>query len=734
MKMQFKKTQMFLLGLGLVVSTMGFSQNKKIDYSNVREGEHVEYCTSHKKMNALKQDPAFLSQFELDQELLNKDNLEIEGERQTYKIPIVFHVLHNNGVENISREQILDALFILNRDFKLQNADANNVHMDFRASNPNSYVNPADVNIEFVLATKAPNGNCFSGITRTQSSMSYTGDNGNTQVDAIIAGNDVFNGQWAGNRYMNIFICGDIGGAAGYTYTPNTWIGTNMKNGIWILHSYVGSIGTGNDGRSRALTHEVGHWLNLQHTWGPNNNPGNAASCSDDDGVSDTPRCIGLTSCNLNANTCNDLNFSGNTFPIDIRDNTENYMDYSYCSKMFTPGQATRMRSALTSSVGGRNNLWTASNLSFTGTEGNPVLCKANFRSSQTNICAGTQVQFFDDSYNNVTSWNWSFPGGNPSTSTEQNPVVTYNTTGNYSVTLTAGDGSTTLSETKSSYMTVLPDAHTIPFHEGFENYSTTNDVNFEIVSSANNAKWELFTSTGHTGTKCMKLDNFSQTGTNVDEMISTPVDLTSITAADAVTLSFRYSYRKKVSTNTEVLKVFLSKDCGLTWDQRRTISGNSLSNQATTTAWTPVAPSDWVTVHMTNVSSMYWNENFRYKFTFDGSGGNNIYLDDINIYPGAPSDNIVLGIQANELMVEDLVVYPNPTDAELNVQFTTPTNQDLQFYVTDLSGKVLQSMTVQSKTGSNLVLINTSSFASGMYLLKMGTQDASKVMQFIVK
>jgi hypothetical protein len=133
----------------------------------------------------------------------------------------------------------------LNRDFRLQNADANNVHMDFRASNPNSYVNPADVNVEFVLATKAPNGNCFSGITRTQSAMSFNGDNGDNQVNAIVAGNDVFNGQWAGNRYMNIFICGDIGGAAGYTYTPNTWIGTNMKNGIWILHSYVGSIGTG---------------------------------------------------------------------------------------------------------------------------------------------------------------------------------------------------------------------------------------------------------------------------------------------------------------------------------------------------------------------------------------------------------------------------------------------------------------------------------------------------------
>ena len=120
-----------------------------------------------------------------------------------YTIPVVFHVLHFGGVENISDEQILNELFILNRDYRKQNADTANVHPDFQGM-------PADIEV----------GQCFSGITRTFSPMSFQGADGGAQVDAIVAGNNVYNGQWAGNKYLNIFICGDIGGAAGYTYKP----------------------------------------------------------------------------------------------------------------------------------------------------------------------------------------------------------------------------------------------------------------------------------------------------------------------------------------------------------------------------------------------------------------------------------------------------------------------------------------------------------------------------------
>ena len=74
----------------------------------------------------------------------------------------------------------------------------------------------------------------------------------------------------------------------------------------------------------------------------------------------------------------------------------------------------------------------------------------AAFTANTTMTNIGGTVQFTDQSTNTPTSWSWTFAGGTPSTSTAQNPSVTYNTAGNYTVTLTVtnASGSNTLSKT----------------------------------------------------------------------------------------------------------------------------------------------------------------------------------------------------------------------------------------------------------------------------------------------
>lgn len=721
-----KKNKLLFFVALLFSALSAQSQVRTFDASNARDGETVEYCHQHKRMNALLQNPAFIQSLQQDEIIRQKELQSNANPKGTiYKIPVVFHVLHNNGIENISDEQIFDAVDILNRDYRLLNSDANNVHADFQGM-------PSDVEIEFVLATKAPNGACFKGITRTASAMSYVGDDGGDQVDAIVSGNDVYNGQWAGNKYMNIFVCGDIGGAAGYTMKPSNWVGTVMDNGIWILHDYVGSIGTGSAGTSRALTHEVGHWLNLDHTWGGNNNPGNTTSCSTDDAVQDTPNCIGVTSCAMNSNTCSsDDAYWGSA----MRDNVENYMDYSYCSKMFTAGQVTRMRAAITSSVGGRNNLWTAANLNATGANGVLYLCKAEFTANKTSVCVGEQVQFTDDSYNVVSGWNWSFPSGTPSSSTDQNPLVTYSTPGIYEVTLTATDGTTNDTEIKTQYIRVQPESAILPFFEGFENYSSlSNLTNWEVVNVNNNNAFTLDNTTSHSGSKSVKLANYGQTGTNIDELIAAPVDLSNVASeGGVVTLSFRYAYRKKLSSDNEYLKVFITSNCAETWVQRKTIGGNQLSSIAVSSSWTPTSTADWTTVHMTNVTSEYWVDNFRYKFKFEGANGNNFFLDDINIYLGSPSDDLVLGLSELET-IDDLELYPNPTDNELNLRFSVKDSEKAIIQIQDVYGKVVQNHSINATGGSNLVLMDTNQLASGVYFVTIKIGNAQKVLQFIVK
>lgn len=699
-----------ILGLGLFLGSLySFGQQTTIDQTNTRDGETVEYCISHKKKaEYIQNHPEAVAQFQQDQIELQNSNI---AKAPIIYIPVVFHVLHQGGTENISQEQIENAMDILNRDYAMANTDAANVHADFQGM-------PANSDIQFRFATKAPNGQCFNGITRTVTAATNNGDNGSTQVTAVQNGNDVYQGNWPGSNYLNVFVVADAGGAAGYTTTPNNfWTSNTMGNGIWILHDYVGNIGTGTEGRSRALTHEVGHWLNLEHTWGPNNNPGNAASCGDDDGVNDTPNTIGVTSCALNENSCGP------------RANVENYMDYSYCSKMYTAGQVSRMRSALSSTVGGRSTVVSVGNLDNVGANGNPTLCKAEFSSDFENVCVGSQIQFTDLSYNAASGWTWTFTGGTPSSSTQQNPTVTYNTPGTYAVTLTATDGSTNDTETKSGFIVVTNTTAGIPFLETFESLSTlTNSSKWGVYNPGNDNAFELETNAGHTGTKSARLKNYNQPEGGIDDLIGAPLDLS---GQSQVTMSFRYAYKRRNSSDADYLKVLVSANCE-TYVLRKTINLKIGATVQSSQYNTP-ASADWKTIHVTNLTATYLVDGFRYKFNFKSGGGNNIFIDNINIYPGASNDNLVSSVEENENL-SGLNIYPNPTDDELTVSFNLKAAQTSAVSIVDLTGKELQNHLIQANEGENLVFLNTQSLAAGVYMVKIKTGNGVQTLQFIVK
>jgi len=700
-----------------------FSQNsisKKIDLSNCRDGESVEYCKTHKLMNKLKEDPEFVREYNASQIVLKKIENQIANGNQNrviYTIPLVFHVLHNGGPENISRAQIEDAVALLNRDYRLQNADANNVQSVFAGM-------PADIEIEFQLATKAPNGQCFSGITRTQSPLTNSGANGQNQVSAIIAGNDVFNGSWPGNKYLNIMVVNDADGAAGYTTNPNNWSGTSMNNGIWVLHDYVGSIGTSDTYSSRTLTHEVGHWLNLDHLWGNNNNPGNASSCSQDDAVDDTPRCIGVTSCNLNSNTCSNDAADG-YWTSDVIDNVENYMEYSYCNKMFTNGQKNRMRAALLSSVGGRNNIWTSSNQIATGLNSTPSLCAVDIRVERDIVCGGDDVQFFDESYNNIVSWNWSFPNGTPNSSTNQNPMVSYSGSGDFDITLEVTDAlGNTMTQTFPNFISVIGNpGYPPPIYEGFENIASLPSNDWTIYNPEGPG-FDVVATGSASGAKSVKLDNSQGQNGSVDELISNTIDLSNSAAAS---ISFKYAFAKRNSGNSDYLQIFASKDCGESWFMRKNISTSILGTMANTNSNFTPSGSDWKTIVISPSSfSNYLVSDFRFKFKFVNGGGNDLYIDDINLSGS-------LSIEETE-KVYDFKVYPNPVVENLLVSFNSLINlSNPLIEVYDATGRIVKSINLKNiSKGENNLEVSSSDLDSGWYILKIISDEKSISTKFL--
>ncbi len=199
-----------------------------------------------------------------------------------YIIPVVFHVLHENGSENISKAQILDGLAILNRDCRKRNADTINVIAPFRHL-------ISDLRVEFRLAQLDPQGNCTDGIDRIYTSKTNYG-NDSAKVNS-----------WPRDKYLNIWTVKQLEHTdwAAYAYYPSAATGSlSTRDGILTLHNYVGSIGTSSPISSRTLTHEVGHWLDLGHPWNRTINISiNVGLACGDDGVSDTPITKGHTIC-----------------------------------------------------------------------------------------------------------------------------------------------------------------------------------------------------------------------------------------------------------------------------------------------------------------------------------------------------------------------------------------------------------------------------------------------------
>ena len=249
----------------------------------------------------------------------------------------MYHIVHDNGDENIREEQIIESLLQVNEDFNALNPELPGVHDSFQSL-------ISDVGITFKLAEFNPNGEPTTGINRIQSDLTYNG--GNIALKELV--------QWPPDQYLNIWVVYSSDGSNGsaFAFYPADVVGSgSIYDGIVASYWAVGRTGTAISAHYKILSHEIGHWANLMHTWGDGSSNQSASGCSFDDGVDDTPNTIGNSGCNLESVSC------------ESQDNVQNYMDYSNCSAMFTEGQKTRMLAALYSSVGNRDNIWSDENI-----------------------------------------------------------------------------------------------------------------------------------------------------------------------------------------------------------------------------------------------------------------------------------------------------------------------------------------------------------------------------------
>jgi hypothetical protein len=304
----------FLVVLLLLISFNCISQQRchTTEYEENLKNQYSQYKEERKKVNK-----------ETNHWIKNNYN----NENSIVTIPVVVHVVWNTTQENISDQQIFSQIDVLNADFRRTNIDA--------IMTPTVWTSiAADTEIEFCLATLDPNGTFTSGITRTQTSQTSF----SIQADAMKSTSTGGIDPWDQDNYLNIWVCDLSGGILGYATPPSSF--NNPDDGVVIGYNYFGTLGTVQApyNKGRTCTHEVGHWLNLDHLWGSGGNCGN-------DNVNDTPtqeeenyNCPAFPH---NANSCGTSNSSGDMFM--------NYMDYTNdgCMNLFTLGQKARMIAAI---------------------------------------------------------------------------------------------------------------------------------------------------------------------------------------------------------------------------------------------------------------------------------------------------------------------------------------------------------------------------------------------------
>ena len=517
---------------------------------------------------------------------------------------------------------------------------------------------------------------------------------------------------WNTTKYLNIWVGQTMAsGSGGWSYYPGT-APSQSQEGIVIRSAQMGN----------SITHEVGHFLNLPHTWGSSNDPGLGSNCGMDDNVGDTPNTIGSSGCNTAQVTCGNL------------DNVQNYMDYSSCSRMFTEGQKSRMWSALNSGFGSRNTLWTNSNLIATGTNDpyNPPICSpiADFSYDKEFICEGGTVTFTDDSYNAIpTLWNWIFTGGTPNTSGVANPTITYNTAGVYSVTHQPGTSAGSGSATKTNIITVssLTADYIGPIIDGFEN-TTQFGNDWLVYNGGGSQTWANNSSAATTGIRSVRVRNyFTGDDGDVEELISPSFDISGTTVK---TMTFKQAYAKKSSADTDKLLVYYSIDCGSSWQLKLPLTVNSLTTAPNHSNVFVPTSSEWMQRSI-NLSTIGTETNVRFKFQFTSGGGNDIYIDDINI----GDFSIGLNDFSN---IASFNVFPNPTNSSAQISFNLTKDVDnLSIIVRNAVGQeVTRVINGQSfNSGSYTLKIDEQrKLPSGIYFVEFNADDNIKVQKLIVQ
>lgn len=265
---------------------------------------------------------------------------------------------------------------------------------------------------------------------------------------------------------------------------------------------------------------------------------------------------------------------------------------------------------------------------------------------SKQALCPGNSIQFdIRSTRGRIDSIYWEFPGGNPSTSNDLNPVVTYPTLGNFNVKVTSVNAFGTDTDTYTNWIEAsdkgVSTAYNFTFDGGLQNSG------FTVSGNANNDKvWKdaILVMNGDTH-QVLMMDAYNSGSNGVENTVTSPLlDLRDFGNSK---LTFNFAYAPRSSSANDSLFIEITKDGGMTYN---TVASISLSRQwninaNSTSAFTPNSLTQWCEASNScmsfNLMLLDRKDLVGFRLVHKGAtNANNLYIDNIKIEGNCASFN----------------------------------------------------------------------------------------------
>lgn len=613
------------------------------------------------------------------------------GRSEPYVIPVIFHVYWNEQIPPVSPGHIRNVINETNRNLSAEDPGIDNVPEVFLPL-------VQDAQIELRLAGKLPDGSCTNGIIYHY----YNLNSGQP--------NDI-NYAIETSSYLNIHVYPAVQSFANYP-GPSTLIndpGDRIVFSYWDINNRIST-----------LAHELGHWLNLIHTFG---NVGVTGGDCGEDYVDDTPPTKGSTDCNLNLSDCTP----------GVLENVNNYMDYSSCGCMFTAGQIARMQTALTDTNLNRFQIYQESNLIYTGVT-NPEMCDGSFQFWTIDYpdCDSTRVRYSyygDDVIPDSVKWEFSQP--EYSISTEEMPTHYYTSAGNVDVLLTLykNGAQQTLNFTHQVNMnlvnTNLPLIDELPLNLDPDAGLELPNEHMNLLSAIPEECWQICNFTGYNSDKCLYVPARVIDGEAFADLEMGMFDMSSLSVPE---VSFKVAAAMVPQGAFHTIQILFRDECssafvGNIWYSKPL---NEFFNGNVNSGFIPDSDQQWVDIHATFPSWVQSRHGFitlRLKTNMPSTfSGEPLYVDDFRI-----GEQEIITPNTKISSSHKLRIYPNPSNGIIN--WNMEGYVDGNYLIKDLHGRTLKSGPI--KDSGNCTEI--SGLNSGMYFLIIHTNGKTISGKFTV-